>query len=446
MRFRLIEPVFRGVAALVLATAVSQAAEPAPAPAANGLETFDTAWTIIRDTHFDPNLNGVDWDAVREELRPKAAVADPGQLRRILRDMLSRLGQSHFALIPSDVVDVDLDAIAGDGDLGMEVRMLGDELVVSSVEEGEPAWSGGIRPGWFLRAVGERKAADVLKLIRENPDWRGEDLRFIGFGTAILSGDPGSTARLELIDGAGETRTAELTRRTMPGKPVKLGNLPPFLTRFASREIHGGDPAVDVGVIDFNAWMLPVARQFDDAVDRFRQADGIIIDLRGNPGGVGGMVMGIAGHFYREKVNLGTFNTRTQSLSFKVNPRTVTRTGKRVEPYGGPVAILMDRMSASTSEMFAGGMQETGRAKVFGRPSAGMILPAYMDRLPNGDVLYHAIADYKTPSGILLEGLGVIPDETIPLNRDDLLAGRDRTLEAAVEWIASETKNAKTED
>jgi carboxyl-terminal processing protease len=74
-----------------------------------------------------------------------------------------------------------------------------------------------------------------------------------------------------------------------------------------------------------------------------------------------------------------------------------------------------------------------------------MILPAYMDRLPNNDVLYHAIADYRTPSGVLLEGLGVTPDETIELSRSDLLAGRDRTMEAALAWIASQHKHP-TED
>jgi carboxyl-terminal processing protease len=422
------------------------AAEPATLPAKDGIETFDKAWTIIRDTHFDATLNGVDWDSVREELRPRAVLAtDQAELRAILREMLQRLGQSHFALIPSNAVDADLGATGGEGDLGMEIRMLDDQLIVTFVEEGQPAWSGGIRPGWILTSVGENQTADWLKSIRENPDWRGEDIRFISAGTAFLTGTPGSSVTLGLTDSAGTSRTIELQRRQMPGESVKLGNLPPFMTRFESREIDHGVPAIAVGVIDFNAWMMPVARQFDNAVEQFRGKDGMVIDLRGNPGGVGGMVMGIAGHFYTAREELGTFTTRTQTMIFKANPRTVTHTGKRVQPYAGPLAILIDRMSASTSEMFAGGMQETGRVKVFGRTTAGMVLPAFMDRLPNNDVLYHAIADYRTPSGILVEGRGVIPDETIELSRDDLLAGRDRTLEAALDWIASEQEH-RTED
>ena len=59
-------------------------------------------WTIIRDSHFDRTMNGVDWHAVKAELAPRAARAQSdGELRDVIRDMLGRLGQSHFALIPS---------------------------------------------------------------------------------------------------------------------------------------------------------------------------------------------------------------------------------------------------------------------------------------------------------------------------------------------------------
>jgi C-terminal processing protease CtpA/Prc len=57
------------------------------------------------------------------------------------------------------------------------------------------------------------------------------------------------------------------------------------------------------------------------------------------------------------------------------------------------------------------------------------------DRLPNGDVLIHAYGDFLTADGTRLEGRGVVPDESLPLQRADLLAGRDRTLDAALAWI-----------
>jgi carboxyl-terminal processing protease len=104
------------------------------------------------------------------------------------------------------------------------------------------------------------------------------------------------------------------------------------------------------------------------------------------------------------------------------------------------VAVLIDETSASASEVFAGGMQAIGRVRVFGSTSLGGVLPAVTDRLPNGDVLYHAIADFATPDGTVLEGRGVLPDEPVRPTRADLLAGRDPVLDAALAWIDTFTK------
>jgi carboxyl-terminal processing protease len=122
-------------------------------------------------------------------------------------------------------------------------------------------------------------------------------------------------------------------------------------------------------------------------------------------------------------------------LNFASNPRLVSAAGERVEPYAGRVAILMDGLSGSASECFAGGMQSLGRARVFGQRSMGQALPALFDRLPNGDVLIHAYGDFVTATGERLEGRGVVPDEEVPLRREDLLAGRDATLERALAWM-----------
>jgi carboxyl-terminal processing protease len=94
-------------------------------------------------------------------------------------------------------------------------------------------------------------------------------------------------------------------------------------------------------------------------------------------------------------------------------------------------------MSGSASECFTGGMQSLGRARVFGQVSMGQALPALFDKLPNGDVLIHAYGDFVTATGVRLEGRGVVPDQLVPLKRDELLAGRDAPLEAALAWIDS---------
>jgi carboxyl-terminal processing protease len=118
------------------------------------------------------------------------------------------------------------------------------------------------------------------------------------------------------------------------------------------------------------------------------------------------------------------------------NPRRSTLAGATVEPFAGPLAIVVDGLSASTSEMFSAALQALGRARIFGERTAGQALPAMATRLPNGDVLMHVVADFVAADGSQIEGKGVIPDELIPLTPADLSSGRDAPLEAAVRWIA----------
>jgi carboxyl-terminal processing protease len=186
-------------------------------------------------------------------------------------------------------------------------------------------------------------------------------------------------------------------------------------------------------LIAFNIWLPALVQDLENAVDAVRGCDGIVIDLRGNPGGLGAMVMGFGGYFVDSTRSLGTMRSRQVALNFVINPRMRT--------FSGPVAIIVDPMTASTSEIFAAGMQRIGRARVFGEISAGAALPALMERLPSGDVFVHAVADFTDPKGRRLEGSGAVPDEVIPLKVSDLINGYDAPLDAAVRWIGSLKKS-----
>ncbi len=168
---------------------------------------------------------------------------------------------------------------------------------------------------------------------------------------------------------------------------------------------------------------------------RMRSCRGVILDLRGNLGGVGAMIMGMSGHFFAEPETLGTMRLRGATMQYVVNPIRVTRSGAPLTPFTGSVAVLVDELSASTTDILATAMQKLGRARVFGGPSAGQALPAVVTTLPNGDRLMYVIGDFAGPDGNRVEGNGVTPDEATPLSRSALLAGRDQALDAAVRWI-----------
>ena len=420
---------------LLGATAIAGAiAAVAAAQSSKGSETFDAAWTIIRDSHFDPTMNGVDWPAVKAELGPRAARAQTdGELRDVIRDMLGRLGLSHFALIPSGRDSAGGAPVDLRGDPGFDVRLVGVELLVTHVDPHGGGAAAGVRPGWRLLSLDAMPVSELLSRLPESMPDRLRQVEIWRMVETRLRGPQGSLASLMFDAGARDVGVA-VERRAEPGQPATVGNLPTMYVRVETDERRTARGAT-AGVIRFNVWMPGVDPLFQKAVDRFRSADGIIVDLRGNPGGLAAMIMGISGHFLTERKPLGTMKTRDAELKFAANPRLVNAAGQRVEPFGGPVAILVDAMTGSASECFAGGMQALGRARVFGQTSMGQALPAFFAKLPNGDVLIHATGDFVTADGTRLEGRGVVPDEAVAIERTELQAGRDATLEAALKWI-----------
>ena len=406
----------------------------APAEVPKGLETFDAVWSIVRDTHFDKTFNGVDWDAARVEFRPKAAAAaTTTELRAVIHAMLGRLGQSHFSVIPGSAGENEPGAV-GAATPGFDFRIAGRDVLVTRVEPGSDAAAEGIRTGWRLIGIGGRPVAEVLTRVKDAPHDRVRTLEAWRTLQSRLRGHAGSELTLAFEDAAGATVSRTILRSQQQGQAVTVGNLPTMYVQVSheERQTPAGRTA---GVIGFNVWMAAVDRQFQLAVDEYRSASGIVVDLRGNPGGLAAMMMGIAGHFIPEPKSLGVMKSRDNELKFTVNPRLVNASGERVEVFSGPVAILVDGLSASASECFTGGMQSLRRVRVFGEPTMGAALPSQFDRLPNGDVFIHATADFVTADGTRLEGRGVIPDQPVPLKRADLLAGKDAALEAALAWI-----------
>ena len=237
---------------------------------------------------------------------------------------------------------------------------------------------------------------------------------------------------VEFLDGAGLRSTKSLAQRKPRGSLTQFGYLYPMHVWFDSSRVGDGN----IGYVKFNMFLDParVMNLFGEAVKSCGNCRGFVIDLRGNPGGIGAMAMGMAGWFIdRADQQLGTLYMRDTTLKFVVNPRAVT--------FAGPLAILVDGCSASTSEILAGGMKDLGRARIFGTHTAAAALPSVLEMLPNGDGFQYAIANYISEGGKPLEGLGVTPDVETPLSREALLAGQDPALDAAVTWI----KNQKPE-
>ena len=399
-----------------------------PRQKADNLESFEVIWRTVRDRHPDPKLNGLNWQAIHDSTRPAIQNASSMQeIRRILADMLAKLAASHYAIIPGDLyneIDSPQSSTPAAGNPGIVPVIIGGKTVVGSVEPDSPAAQAGIRPGMVLDSINGAKLTPALRLLDTLKDQ--ESQRIVEQSVSgKLSGPVDQVVAVDVIDEQGNAKHIEFGRTPPKGTMVRFGNLPETRLYFESRTLASG-----TGYIHFNEFLDPasIMPQFEAALKSFHNAPGVILDLRGNPGGIGIMAMGIAGFFIdKNGQKLGEMMMRDTTLKFVIFPRP--------ETYSGPLAILVDEGSASTSEILAGGLQDLKRARIFGVRSAGAALPSDIIRLPNGDGFQYAQASYTSESGKVLEGEGVTPDVVVRQTREALLAGRDLVVDAAVEWI-----------
>ena len=428
------------IAAALLTAAIS--ATPATAQSSTydralELASFDTAWSKVRNTYYDASMRGLDWVALRDSLRPLVERGDSrAATRAAISTLLSRLGESHFGVLPGEALDAGA-AVTSDraGDAGLELRFVDSSLVVTRVESGSLARSLGITPGWIIESIDTlnvREALRATSLVSESAR-RFALVRLTLNLNGRLAGPAGGTVRLVARDGRDVRREIAVPLRETPGQVVEYGALPPMHVHFESERLTSRTGCV--GLIRFNIFMTPVMPQFEDAMAGMQSCGGVVLDLRGNLGGVGAMIMGLSGHFFTEPETLGTVRLRDATMRYVANPIRVSRSGATLEPFKGRVAILVDELSASTTEILAAALQRLGRARVFGTPSAGQALPALLTKLPNGDRLMYVIGDFAGPGGGRLEGAGVTPDQPTPRSRSALLAGRDEALNAAVRWV-----------
>lgn len=420
---------------LVLLTFIPLRAQaPAPTPDAAQVEeaglrrqAFDKVWNTVNERHYDPTFGGVDWAKMREIYAPKAAAAKTRpEFHAVLRQLLAELKLSHFGIYPRDAETVAKQKT--NGTIGVELKMLDGQAVIVRVEPGSPAETAGLKRGFAVNKIDGLSVSEVLKTVETSlasrkltpgmqKVYRERNLQVLIDGTA------GTTLNLEVLDEKDQARNLNIVRKPYTGEMSQaLGNFPPQEVVFESRRLASG-----IGYIRFNMWVIPQVQKLRKALRDLADAKGMIIDLRGNPGGIGGMAPGLAGMLVSERTSLGSMNMRDAEQKFIVYPQA--------DPFLGKVIILEDYGSASTSEMFASGMQEIGRARVVGETSAGAVLPSVFDTLPTGVIFQYAISDYRSPKNILIEGRGVLPDIEVKQTREALLKGHDAPLEAAEKAI-----------
>ncbi len=375
----------------------------------HGRLTLDTA--LAKNTFIEQNLKGVDRetiDAFREEIRRTLAERRPRnrfETREVVAEVADlgakKLGMPTSATIleftcgaaasldhystylTSDQLRDVFSQIEGNFvGLGIEIKADNDALLLVHVIPGSPAATAGLRSGERIVAVDGKTTQGVST----------------DGAASLLQGTEGSICTLSVISAAGDTRELRVRRAHVEVPSIENAKVL--------------DPKTGAAYLKLACFQKTTARDLDTALWQLHNAGmkSLVIDLRGNPGGLLTAAVEIADRF----VSQGTIvSTRGRSPQEDFN-----YTAHRVGTWQVPLVVLVDGDSASASEIFAAAIQDNRRGTIVGRRSYGKgsvqgIFPLNLAGLNDSGGIRLTTAKFYSPSGRPISGAGVTPDVVV---------------------------------
>ena len=388
----------------------------------------DAVWKTINERYYRADLNGVDWAAARKRWEPEAMAAPTDdEFWERLDLMVAELADAHTRV--ESLNQVTRRKAQQSLSLGMGLRELDGEVVVTSVHPESDAYWAGVRTGMRLQTIAERSAIQQWRQWRASARKTSSPQAALRMPTrklndaAIAAAQAHSSERISL-----EFSRADGTSFSARLRPVALSTK----ASVSKRMLPSG-----IGYIRLTAFSESVRSDLLDAVTALKDAPALILDLRGNGGGSGAMAEALVGSFVKKKTVIARTETRTgQPVTLAFGAIKIISLERSVpgrdDAYNGKVAVLIDNDSASASEGTAAALQSIGRAVVVGEVSCGCLL-GYLGytTLPGGGELAFSEIGFVTTKGNRIEGTGVVPDVVVTRTRADFAAQRDRTLESA---------------
>ncbi|HEY3117420.1 MAG TPA: S41 family peptidase [Chloroflexota bacterium] len=384
-----------------LATAAPQALEIALQSAIDRLPLLNAS--AKASPPDDPSLQPFweAWDYLEREYYEPSGV-DPQKLSQAaLRGMVSSIGDPYTTYLDPQHRELSDAELRGSFQgIGVQVETVDDQIRIVSPLSGSPGERAGLRPG------------DVIQKVD------GQSVSGVGLGEAI-----------RLIRGPrGASVTLTIQRSDQPPFDVSI-----VRDEIRVQAVQGEIRPDGVGYIKISLFPAGVSGQLRRTIDQMRTPGpiGWVLDLRGNPGGTLDGAIGVASQFLDDGVVL--YEQRRDGQ------REEIRRQGSASAVTGPVAVLVDKGSASAAEIVAGALQANGRATLVGEQTFGKGLVQVVHRLTDGSALRLTIARWFPPSGVNIQAVGLTPEIAIGADSD-----ADAALSQAVAYVQTQYSLSST--
>lgn len=317
--------------------------------------------------------------------------------------MVASLGDPNTAFVePISTSIIDEDMTGSFEGIGASVDMIDGQLVLAEIMPTSPAEASGLQAYDIVLAVDDvsLEGKTVLESV------------------ALIRGPKGTVVRLLIQrEGVDESFVVPVTRDRVEFQTVE--------TRMID------DSIAYLRLADFNAVAQKQVRQgLQDMMEQ--EPTGLILDLRGNPGGYLQAAVDIAGEFLPR----GTLVLTEELRDDEQEEYRVRRSGVALDV---PLVVLVNGNSASASEIVAGAIRDHKRGTLVGTQTYGKGSVQITHSLEDGSSLRVTVARWLLPDGDHLDGEGITPDEVIEFTQEDRETGADPQLDRAVELLTKQT-------
>lgn len=355
---------------------------------------YDEVWRLVNTKYVDQTENGQDWNRWRHKYDKILQTNDDAYVA--IETMLSSLDDKYTRFLDPEEFKEENESISAKlYGVGMQIGTRDNKLVVISPLEGTPAEKAGLKPNDEILSIDSKSTKGLS--VKEAAD--------------LIRGKKGTVVKL-LIRRNNKDKLYEIVRDEIQIKAVS--DKTPFETSVPD----------NIGYIRLNSFLSKDAgNEVMTMLQKDKSKDGVILDIRANPGGLLSNAVNISDMFLDEGVIVSTVDRDGYKEIKNASSHMIWKK---------PLVILIDGGSASASEILSGALKDHHRAILVGQNSFGKGLVQEINHLPGGSGINITTQKYLTPNDTDINKKGIAPDITVNNTEKDFEKKNDRQLNVAI--------------